>query len=415
MDMVLPKLIKIRQTFRDEYIENIEEVVRLELNGSGLSIKQGSRIALAVGSRGVANINRVVKATVDWLKEAGASPFIVPAMGSHGGATAEGQRQVLAGYGVTEESMGVPVRSSMEVVELPQGELCHRVFMDKIAYNSDGVILINRVKVHTDFHAPTESGLLKMCVIGLGKHRQALENHSFGVHGLRDLVPVAARHILGLGKVVLGIGLVENAYDRTMAIKAVLPGQMEQEEIKLLNLCRANMPSLPVDELDLLIVDEIGKDVSGAGMDPNITGRLLIRGEQEPARPRITNIVATDLTEVSHGNALGMGFADFITERFRKKIDTKSTYENVLTSTFLERGKMPIVAETDRAAVEYGLRTCGRRDLENVRVMRIKNTLHLSELYVSETVLQEIRGRSDISVAGQFEDICGGDGSLREF
>lgn len=413
--MVLPKLAKIKQTFPDEHIEDIEEAVRRELAASGLHIRQGSSIALAVGSRGVANIDRVVRATVDWLKAAGASPFIVPAMGSHGGATAEGQRQVLAGYGVTEEAMGAPVRSSMEVVELPNGSLGHRVFMDKFAYASDGVIVINRVKVHTDFHAPTESGMLKMCVIGLGKHRQALEMHSFGVYGLRELIPIAARHILSLGKVVLGIGLVENAYDQTMAIKAALPAQMEAEEIKLLNLCRAHMPSLPIDCLDLLIVDELGKDVSGAGVDPNITGRLMIRGEAEPDKPRITNIVITDLTEASHGNALGIGFADVITERLRAKVDFKATYENVVTSTFLERGKMPIVAETDRMAVEYALRTCGRRDLDTVRVIRIKNTLHLGELYASEAVLEEIKLRSNVSVAGPLEELCDGDGNLRAF
>jgi hypothetical protein len=413
--MVIPQLAKVTQTFPDKHIENIEEAVKQELSISGITIAQGQSIALAVGSRGVANIDRVVKATVDWLKAAGVHPFIVPAMGSHGGATAEGQRLVLAGYGITDESMGAPVKSSMEVVELPRGDLCHPVYMDKNAFGADGVIVINRVKVHTDFHGTTESGLMKMCVIGLGKHRQALEMHSFGVYGLRELIPVAARHILSLGKVILGIGLVENAYDQTSVIKAALPGNMEEEEIKLLNICRSSMPSLLVDQLDLLIVDEMGKDISGVGMDPNITGRLRIRGEAEPASPVVTNIVVTDLTEASHGNALGMGLADFITKRFQQKIDFKATNENVITSTFIERGKMPIVADTDQRAVEYALRTCGKNDIHNCRIIRIKNTLQLGEFYVSASLLKEIRAKSNVISIGPLEDMFDGCGSLKEF
>lgn len=411
---MVPKLIKVKQKFPDEFIEDIEYEVINEIRKSNVNFIKGSSIAIAVGSRGINNIHRVVRAAVDYLKTLGVNPFIVPAMGSHGGANAPGQKQVLESYGVTEEYTGVPIRSSMAVVELPQGDLCHKVFMDRYAFEADGIIVINRVKVHTDFHGKTESGLLKMCVIGLGKHKQALEIHKYGVYGLKELIPPAAKHILKYGRIMLGIGIVENAYDQTAVIKAVRPEAMEEEEVKLLDICRQNMPRLPVDKLDLLIVDEMGKDITGVGIDPNITGRMRIRNEKEPAAPDITNIVVTDLTEGSHGNALGMGLADFITQRLYDKVDFKATYENVLTSTFLERGKMPIVADTDKRAVEYALRTCGPIDIENVRAIRIKNTLQLGVIYVSQSVFEEIKDFDFIETLGRFEEIFDEQGSLKK-
>ncbi len=410
-----PKLIRIKQNFPNEYIANIEDEVIREIQKSKVKFAKGSNIAIAVGSRGINNIHRIVKATTMYLKAMGTNPFIVPAMGSHGGAIAEGQREVLKSYGITEEYIGVPIRSSMEVIELPQENLCHKVFIDRYAYEADNIIVINRVKVHTDFHGNTESGLLKMCVIGLGKHRQALEMHRYGVQGLREMVPIAAKHILRHAKIVLGIGIVENAYDQTTVIKAVRPEVMEEEEVKLLDICRKNMPRLPVEKLDLLIVDEMGKDITGTGLDPNIIGRIKIQNEKEPEIPEITNIVVMDLTENSHGNALGMGLADFITKRLYDKINFNATYENVLTSTFLERGKMPIVADTDKKAVQYALRTCGPINPENARIIRIKNTLRLGELFVSQHVYQEIKGNNYIEVMGEFEEIFNEQGLLKDF
>lgn len=413
--MDIPKLIKIRQNFKSEHLLDIEGSVKNQIDSLSISSKPGASIAIAVGSRGVANINRIVKATVDTLKEKGVNPFIVPAMGSHGGATAEGQKEVLESYGITEEYIGVPIKSSMQVVELTQTTLKTRVFMDKYAYESDGVVVINRVKPHTDFHGTTESGLLKMCAIGLGKHKQALELHKYGVYGLRELIPMTAREVLKSGKIIMGIGIVENAYDKTMVIKAVLPSEMEHEEIKLLDTSRKNMPALPVKQLDVLIVDEMGKDISGVGIDSNITGRIRIRGESDLSMPDITNIVVTDLTEASHGNALGMGLADFITNNLYNKIDFKATYENVLTSTFIERGKMPIVAETDRQAAEYALRTSGSIDISKARIIRIKNTLQLDEIFVSEPILDEIKGQSRIKVLGTFQYMFDSMGNLVDF
>lgn len=413
--MEIPQMIKIKQRFSGECIPDVEAEVRKQIDGTGISFPAGASVAIAVGSRGIADIARIVKTTVEVLKAKGAAPFLVPAMGSHGGATAEGQEEVLKSYGITEETVGAPIRSSMQTVELFQGRLPARIFMDKHAYEADGIVVINRIKVHTDFHGATESGLMKMCVVGLGKHKQALEMHRFGVYGLRELVPAAARVILESGKITLGIGIVENAYDRTMAIRAVLPQDMEREELLLLELNRRNMPGLPVRQADILLIDEMGKDISGTGVDPNIIGRIRIRDQQEPEYPRISTIIAADLTEASHGNALGMGLADFITKRLCDKIDWKATYENVLTSTFTERGKMPVVADTDRKAMEYALRTCGRLEAGEVRALRIRNTLKLDEIYVSKPILEDIYGKDTIEVIGTFRDMFDEDGALIGF
>jgi len=411
--MKIPRLIKVRQYFKREYIEDIEDRVRWEILKLGISIKPGSEIAIAVGSRGIRNIDRIVKATVGVIKEMGGKPFIVPAMGSHGGATAEGQKELLEGYGIREEVIGAPIRSSMEVVELPSDGLVNRVFMDKIAYSADGTIVINRIKPHTDFHGDIESGLLKMCVIGLGKHKQAIEIHRFGTYGLKHLIPLTAERIIKYGNIIFGIAIVENAYDETMIIEGVKPEEFEETDRRLLKIAKENMPSLPVDNLDLLIVDQMGKDISGAGMDTNIIGRIYIDGEPEPERPKITRIVVTDLTEKTHGNAIGIGLADFTTRKLFEKIDFNATYQNAVTSTFVLRGKIPIIAEDSRTAIEWALKTCGPIEIENAKIIRIKDTLSLSELYVSKSILDEINDR--VEVIGDFVDICDERGELIPF
>lgn len=413
--MLVPKLIKVQQKFNNDHIADIGAETRKQIEASGVSIKAGSRIAIAAGSRGINNLKEVVKAAVQWVKHMGGAPFIVPAMGSHGGATAEGQREVLEGYGVTEDYIGAPIKSSMAVIELPQGELPNRVYMDKYAYEADGTIIINRVKPHTDFHGEIESGLVKMCVIGLGKHKQALTIHRHNIQGLKELIGPTARQVLKHGNIIMGIGLVENAYDQTMCISAVSADQIEEEDTRLLALARKNMPSLPVDFLDVLIVDEMGKDISGVGIDTNIIGRIRVRGMEEPERPQITNIVVTDLTSGSHGNALGVGLADVTTQKLYDKVDFKATYENVITSTFLERGKMPIVAENDRRAIEIALRTCGPIVPEDAKIIRIKNTLHLGEMYASEAVLSEIKDKPNIKIVGEAVDMLDTDNQLNNF
>ena len=430
MSFSIPKMVKIRQAFDPGHIDDIEQATRDQILSLGISLKPGARIAIAVGSRGITNLDRIVKSTVEAIREMGGDPFIIPAMGSHGGATAEGQRQVLEGYGVTEEYTGAEIRSSMEVVTMLPGNLGHRVFMDRYAFEADATVVINRVKVHTDYHGTTESGLLKMCVIGLGKHAMALEIHRYGVYGLKELIPAAARHMLQISNIIMGIGIVENAYDQTAIIQAIRAGDLEWEELKLLDFNRKHMPCLPVDKLDVLIVDQLGKDISGVGMDPNITGRMRIRGQQEPVRPNVSNIIALELTEGSHGNALGMGLADFITRRFFGQIDFEATYENVMTSTFTERGKMPIVAENARQAMMYALRASGPIDMPDAKIIRIRNTLKLDEIYVSPAVLREIglddadgnRGRlpgirliDGLQVIGEMQEMFDGNGDITPF
>lgn len=394
------QLTKIKQHFDRTRIPHthIESTVRQQFAESGVSIPRNGHIAIAVGSRGITNLPRIVKTVVECVKERGGHPFLVPAMGSHGGATAEGQQAVLGSYGITEQAMDAPIRSSMEVVELPAGDLPNTVYMDKLAYESDGTIVVNRVKVHTAFHGHIESGLMKMCVIGLGKHRGALEVHSFGAQGLRKLILPTARQIMRYGNILLGLAIAENAYEDTAMINAVLPEDFETEEARMLDWVRAHMPKLPVEQLDVLLVEEFGKHISGTGMDVNIIGRLKIVTEPEPETPKITSIVLLDLSEQSHGNANGMGLADVITRRFCDKIDFAATYENILTTGFLERGKMPLVAETECDALDSALKPCGIHNPDQARVLRIKNTLVLDEMWASAPIVEELRGQPNIEV-----------------
>jgi len=398
--MCLPEMTRIRQRFATEHVEDVSSAVRGELAGCGVGVRKGASIAIAVGSRGIANLVAIVRETVDWVRSQGGEPFIVPAMGSHGGATAEGQRQVLEQYGVTETAVGAPIRSSMAVVELDRGDLEVPVYFDAEASRSDGTIVINRIKPHTSFHGRYESGLMKMIAIGLGKHAQALAIHRFGLEGLRELTPRVARQVLGQGMILLGLGVVENACDETLKVRALPAAAIPDEEPGLLELARANMPRLPVDELDILIVDEIGKNISGLGLDPNVVGRLGIRGQPEPTRPRIALIVVRELTDESRGNAVGMGLADIITRRLFAKIDFTATYENAMTSTFTERAKVPMIAETDRQAIQFAAQVLRGTAPAGLRIMRIRNTLHLEEMLLSPAVLDNLGGRSDVEVLG---------------
>ena len=389
-------LYTVRQHFNRPQCVDIEGTVRREIAALDLSLRAGSRVAIAAGSRGIANIDLIVRASVAALREAGAHPFIVPAMGSHGGATAEGQLRVLAEAGITEEKVGAPVLSSMEVMELPAGDLGNRLFMDRFAAESDGVILINRIKPHTDFHGSYESGLAKIAVVGLGKHAAALEMHSFGVSGLRDRIPRSFQKIIETGKIFFGLAIVENAYDETATIEAIPAARIFEREPQLLESARAGMPKLPVDNIDVLIVDRIGKEVSGVGMDPNIIGRLGIRGEAEPAAPRIKAIMIADLSPHSYGNAIGIGLADVITRKLFNKIDFEAMYVNARTSLFLERAKVPFIAETAAAAFALALRSCGPLLPGAERIVRILDTLHLGEVQVSKAILDEIRSRVEV-------------------
>ncbi|MBI3428349.1 MAG: DUF2088 domain-containing protein [Acidobacteria bacterium] len=384
---------KIRQQFPRTVLANIEQTVAQQLEK--LQIKPGARIAVGAGSRGIANIARIAKAVVAAVKAKGGEPFIFPAMGSHGGATGLGQAEILASYGINAETMGCPIRSSMEVVPLDQGSLEIPLFMDRHAYESDGVILINRIKPHTAFHGQYESGLMKMCIIGLGKERLANTLHAHGIYGLTTLMPKVATKILETGKVLLGVGIVENAYDETMIIEAMTPAEILTREPELLAIAKQSLPSFPLSDIDVLIVDRIGKDISGSGMDPNIIGRMRIRDQMENSGPEVKVIVITDITEASHGNACGIGLADVTTRRLADKIDWDATYMNGVTSGFFEHFMLPIVAPTDAKAVEWGIRA-SHAPTQPKKIVRIKDTLHLSELYVSGAALAEAKDKVEI-------------------
>jgi len=392
------RLTKIRQNFPKNGLADVKGEVSKELLRLKPLIKPGESIAVAVGSRGIRNIVLIVKEVVEFIWANNANPFIVPAMGSHGNAIAENQAQILADYGISEETTGVPVRSSMEVIELPQGDSPAAVFMDKNAYNSDGVILINRIKPHTDYHGSYESGLVKMTVIGLGKEKQASAIHSYGVYGLTELIPVVAKQILSAGKIIGGLAIVENAFDDTMMVSALRADEFFEKEPSLLKAAKENMPFIPADNIDLLIIDEMGKNLSGVGVDPNIIGRMKIYGQPEPLRPAVKSIIIADITKESHGNAIGVGLADVIPRKLFNKIDFPSTYTNGITSSFYERIKIPVIAETDREAFNIALRGCGYIKKGEEKIVRIKNTLHLEELYVSDAVLEEIKDSGKIEI-----------------
>ena len=396
------KVTKIRQRFADDGLSDVEATVGRELREAaarGALRLQGKRVAVAVGSRGIADVASIVRTVVSWLREAGASPFVVPAMGSHGGATAAGQTRVLAEYGVTPEGVGAPVVSTMDVVEMEADGLGHRLYLDAHAARADGIVVVNRIKPHTDFHGEVESGLMKMCVIGLGKQRGASEMHALGALGMAAGIPRAAERMLADRRFLLGLAVVENARDRPRTVRALLPGEIPAGERLLLREARACMARLPVEDLDVLVVDELGKDVSGTGLDTNVIGRMRIDGVPEPASPRVRRIVALTLTPASHGNALGMGLADFVTREFRDAVDFDATYENVLTATFLARAMLPLVAPTEVEAVGWAIRSLGAAaEPGKVRLARIRSTLRLEELWVSAPVLEELRGRADIEV-----------------
>jgi len=317
-------------------------------------------------------------------------PFILTAMGSHGGATTEGQRQVLAGYGITEKSMGVPIKATMDTIQLDRLENGLPVYFDKIAYNADGIIVVNRVKVHTAFKAELESGLHKMLSVGLGNHKGAKLVHSLGVKGIRDYMVEFAKMILKKAPILAGFAILENAYDETFEIVGANTEEFAQVEKELLKECKQILPKLPVKNIDMLIVQEMGKNISGTGMDTNVIGGIkdFKKGEYEP--PQIKKILVLDLTPETHGNALGIGMAHMITRRLYKKIDLKATNMNTITTTFLDRSRIPMIFDTDKEAIEVGLRTIWNLPGTKPRIVIIKNTLKLDEMYVSEILAEEL-------------------------
>jgi len=398
--MAFPKFAKIRQKFEAESIKDIPATIAEQFNHvqADEKIKPGMEIAITCGSRGIANIPLIVKSVADEIKKRGATPFIIPAMGSHGGATAEGQVEMLAGLGVTPESTGCEIRSSMDVEEVGLTSDGIPVYVDKHAYNADGIIVMGRVKPHTDFKNKVESGVLKMASIGMGKHKQALALHTYGVKGISEMMPEVGKTAIKNSNTLFGVAIVENAHEETAIIEAIEPDDIEKRERELLKKAFKLMPSLPVDEIDILVVDEIGKNYSGTGMDTNIIGRIRVLGVEEPKTPDIKYVIASDVSEASHGNALGIGLADLTTKRLFEKIDYQAMNENVITSTFLDRAKIPIILDNDREALKAALRATWGVASEEARIVRIPNTLHIGDLYVSEVIFNELKDKKNIEI-----------------
>lgn len=375
------------------------EFRRLELGGK---IKPGKTVALSAGSRGVASIDIVLRTLVEEVKRLGATPFLFPAMGSHGGATAEGQKEVLATLGITEATMGCEIRSSMEVVELGKISSGLPVYLDKNASGADAILVVNRVKEHTNFRGPLESGLCKMMAIGMGKHAQAIEIHRYGVLGLRDYMPEVAGVVLAKAPIAAGFAILEDAYHNVCKVAGIAPADIPEAEKRLLEESRRNAPRLPVEDIDLLIVDFLGKNISGTGMDTNVIGRIGLVDNLAFAAPHVRILVCCDLSPETHGSAVGMGNADLITRRFAEKLDWRATYVNCLSSLGPGQARMPAVAQNDREAIRVALDfLVGGQEPETVRAVRIRDTMHLGTMEVSSVLQKELAGRKGVRVAGE--------------
>jgi hypothetical protein len=391
-----PKVLRIRQSFERPRVENVAVRVQqaLEQLDVGNTIRPGQTVALTAGSRGIANIPVILKSIANHLKKLGAKPFLVPAMGSHGGGTAEGQREILESYGITEEFVGAPIKASMEVVALGTTPEGYPVYLDKHASQADHLGVVGRVKPHTNYHGPIESGLLKMMMIGLGKHVGALAYHRILLEKPYDrVVRSVGRTLCSRAPIAFGLATVENAYDETARIEAVRPADFEKTEEELLALARRWLMRLPFHEADLLIIDEIGKNISGSGMDTNVVGRKRSL-RHEPAttdQPQMRHIFIRGLTEKTHGNAAGIGLADFTTTRVIQHMDYRATRINCLTAGYPEGAILPVHFDTDREVIDAALAIAGTRRIDEARVMRIRNTLEIQELEISEACLAEKR------------------------
>ena len=392
-DVKLPKMFHAVQEFKKDRIEpeRIPALVYEQLSRPEISrtVKPGMEIAITAGSRGVANVDVITKAIVDFCKEKGAKPFIVPAMGSHGGATPEGQLEVLAGFNITEETMGCPIRSSMETVLLGYSKYGKPVYQDKNAHEADGIILSCRIKPHNAFRGKYESGVLKMLVVGLGKQKGAESVHSDGMDNMARNIPANGRVALENSKILFAIPCVENAYDETALIEAIPTDQIFDREPELLKIAASNMPSILVGEADVLVVNEMGKNYSGTGVDPNIAGTFSTPYASGGLKVQRTCFL--NLTEESHGNGLGCGLASAITRKIFDDIDAEQMYPNCITSTVLASARIPCVVSTDREAIQICIKTCNKIDRDHVRIVRISNTLHIGEIMLSEEYYKDVK------------------------
>ena len=395
-EMVLPRMMTVRQEFPPSPRLDVGADVQAELERIAPTLKQRSKIAVGVGSRGISNLQEIVRATIRWLKDRRTDPYIVPAMGSHGGATPEGQTQLLAEYGVTKRAMGVPIRAGMDVECIGKTEDGVDVFCSKEALAADGIIIINRVKPHTDFSSGTMgSGLLKMLVIGLGKRAGAANFHTLASRfGYEHTIRTSSRVTLRRLPMLCGLAIVEDQRHETVRISAIRPQEFEAREGELFVESARLMPKLPFDEIDLLIVDQLGKNISGAGMDPNIIGRGVhgytsLLSEQK-TKPVIGRLFVRELTPESHGNGTGVGLADFATTRLVKAIDQQVTAINSLTALTVQGAKIPIHFDTDREVIDRAIDSLALRDRREARAVRIQSTLALETMQISESLAKKL-------------------------
>lgn len=391
----LPKVARIRQTFPDDHLQDIPQAIHqvLERPGTLDRIHEGDKVALAVGSRGINNLPMIVQTLVTALRSRGAEVSIIPAMGSHGGATAEGQKEILLRLGIIPEVVGANINSNMLVKQVGQLKDDLPVYISEDALTADHIVLLNRIKPHTAFRGPIESGLVKMLTIGLGKQKGAETCHARGFKYMAQYLVEMGTLLLEKTNVAFGLGILENAYDQTHTVMAIPAEHLLEEEPLLLKQAKSLMPSLPVNQLDVLVVDQIGKDISGDGMDPNITGRYPTPYAQ--GGPEVSKMALLDLTQRSHGNANGIGTADLVTRRLVNKMNLEQTYPNALTSTVTGPVKIPLTLESDFDVLRAAIKTCNAVDLNLVRLVRIKNTLNIGEFWASEAVVKELSLKSN--------------------
>ncbi len=403
-DAHFPKMVAVQQEFPRPRVENISLALHQKILRENVQslIQSGMKVAISCGSRGIANLPEIIKTTVDALRSLGAEPFIFPAMGSHGGATAEGQESILKAYGITEEYCGAPIKSSMEVVRIGQKDDGQPIYIDKFAAESDGIVVVGRIKPHTDFRGLYESGLMKMLTVGLGKKKGAELFHQQGPQNMATNLQTIGNIILKNARILFGIGLIENAYDETARIEVLTAAEIPEQEPDLLREARRLMAKSHIQDVDLLIVDRIGKDISGDGMDPNITGRFCNPGVSGGMNAKKLTIL--DITNESEGQMVGLGYGDVTTRRAFNKCDFEASYPNALISTTFSPFRVPIILESDREAIAACLKFCGNNDKNNPRIIRIQDTMHMSLIRVSEALIPEVLANPNMRIVGQPED-----------
>lgn len=400
-----PRMARIRQLFDPTHIQDLSEALLQELNTKAESCGAltGKRVAITVGSRGIPQLAEIVRTTVIWLKAHGAQPFLVPAMGSHGNASAGGQLEIVNSYGITEDSIGVPICSSMEVVQLGVLDDGTPVYCDRYAAEADGLVILNKIKPHTDFKGSHESGLAKMMAIGLGNHKGASMFHMMGMDTFPERLPKVARVFLEELPILFGIGVIQNAYDELCVVEVVPATNLMEREAELLEIAKSRMGKFLFDDIDVLIVDEIGKNISGAGLDPNIVGRNFSHNLHGILR--LKKLFIRGLTEETHHIGIGISLADITTRRCLNDIDFSAVWANAITATVIQAGAIPMYMETDRDALALAIRTCNGIDFEAPRIVHIHNTLEMTEFEVSEAFLEELNGRDDIEILTSLQEM----------